>query len=150
METLFHPEGSRQIIDRINSLKPISQNEWGTMNVGQMLVHCQQPIKVAFGDLKIKVGLLGYIFGRLGKRQLTQNNFRFKKDLPTAKEFRISGQHDFEQARTTLIELIEKFSTEGPNSIPNKKHPFFGTLTDEQWGSIQWKHLDHHLKQFGA
>ncbi|NBL64336.1 DUF1569 domain-containing protein [Flavobacterium sp. NST-5] len=150
METLFSPEGSRQIIDRINSLKPISQNEWGTMNVSQMLVHCQQPIKVAFGDLKIKVGLLGYIFGRLGKRQLTQNNFRFKKDLPTAKEFRISGQHDFEQSRTTLIKMIEKFSTEGPDCIANKKHPFFGTLTDEQWGSIQWKHLDHHLKQFGA
>lgn len=150
METLFHSEATQGIINRINSLTPITHNEWGTMNVAQMLVHCQMPIKVASGELQIKVGLLGYIFGRLSKNQLTKDTFRFKKDLPTAKEFRVSGQHDFEEARKNLISLIENFSAKGPNGIPNKKHPFFGTLTDEQWGSIQWKHLDHHLKQFGA
>lgn len=150
MSSVFHPEGNQKIIERIHTLTPITHNEWGTMNVSQMLVHCQMPIKVAFGEMQIKVGIIGYIFGRLGKKKLTQDTFRFKRDLPTAKEFRISGHPDFEEAKKELILLIQRFSEQGPKSITTKKHPFFGNLTDDQWGSIQWKHLDHHLKQFGA
>ncbi|MEO6802748.1 MAG: hypothetical protein ABI197_05825 [Granulicella sp.] len=27
---------------------------------------------------------------------------------------------------------------------------FFGNLTHEQWGILMYKHLDHHLRQFGV
>ena len=29
-------------------------------------------------------------------------------------------------------------------------HPFFGTLTGKQWGETQYKHVDHHFRQFGV
>jgi hypothetical protein len=32
----------------------------------------------------------------------------------------------------------------------NEKHPVFGKLTKEQWSKATWKHIDHHLKQFGV
>ncbi|MFD1127776.1 DUF1569 domain-containing protein [Paenibacillus provencensis] len=28
-------------------------------------------------------------------------------------------------------------------------HPFFGKLTSEEWSIGLYKHLDHHLKEFG-
>ncbi|MBC8645074.1 hypothetical protein H9W95_16710 [Flavobacterium lindanitolerans] len=68
MNSIFHPEGNKKLIERIETLTPITHNEWGTMNVSQMLVHCQMPIKVAFGELKIKVGFMGLLFGKLAKK----------------------------------------------------------------------------------
>ncbi|NND11366.1 MAG: DUF1569 domain-containing protein, partial [Flavobacteriaceae bacterium] len=29
-------------------------------------------------------------------------------------------------------------------------HPSFGYYTKDQWGKTQYKHLDHHLRQFGV
>jgi len=29
-------------------------------------------------------------------------------------------------------------------------HAFFGSLTGAEWGVSTYKHLDHHLRQFGA
>jgi hypothetical protein len=29
-------------------------------------------------------------------------------------------------------------------------HPMFGKMTADQWGRSMWKHLDHHLRQFGV
>ena len=49
-----------------------------------------------------------------------------------------------------LLSYIDRFLAIGPEVIANKKHPFFGELTFEEWDKLQWKHLDHHLRQFGA
>ncbi|HEU4496349.1 MAG TPA: DUF1569 domain-containing protein, partial [Flavobacterium sp.] len=148
MNSIFDHEGNRKLIDRIHTLTPISLNEWGTMNVSQMLVHCQMPIKVAFGELYLKGGIIAFLFGKAAKKQMLREA-PFKKNLPTAKEFTVKGHPDFEESKKILIQMIEKFK-EGPAVIKNKKHPFFGNLTDAEWDHMQWKHLDHHLKQFGA
>ncbi|MDZ4803510.1 MAG: DUF1569 domain-containing protein [Candidatus Eisenbacteria bacterium] len=29
-------------------------------------------------------------------------------------------------------------------------NPIFGNLSVDEWGKLSWKHLDHHLRQFGA
>jgi len=149
MSSVFHPEGNLNIIERINTLTPITHNEWGTMNVSQMLVHCQMPIKVAFGEMQIKPGIITSFFAKFIKKSFT-GNAPLRRDLPTAKEFVIKGHPDFEESKTTLIQMISKFADEGPDCIKNRKHPYFGELNDEEWGHLHWKHLDHHLKQFGA
>ncbi len=149
MSSVFHPEGNQKIIERINSLTPITHNEWGTMNVSQMLVHCQMPIKVAFGEMQIKAGLITSFFAKFVKKSFT-GNAPLRRDLPTAKEFVIKGHPNFEESKAVLVQMISKFANEGPNCIKNRKHPYFGELNDEEWGHLHWKHLDHHLKQFGA
>lgn len=149
MNSIFHPEGNKKLIERIESLTPITHNEWGTMNVSQMLVHCQMPIKVAFGELKLKGGLMAFLFGKRAKKNFTSNK-PIRKNMPTAKEFIIKGHPDFEASKSELISMISKFATEGPKAIKAVKHPFFGHLTNEEWDIMQWAHLDHHLKQFGA
>lgn len=149
MESIFDPQGNRNIIDRINKLSPITLSQWGKMTVSQMLVHCQQPIKVPLGMLQLKPNWMSLFFGKMIKKQMMQQE-KFKKDLPTVKEFRISGEPTFEEARKELIELIEVFAKEGHAAIKVKKHPFFGEMTMHEWDVLQWKHLDHHLRQFGV
>ena len=149
MKSIFNAEGNQAIINRIEQLSPITLNEWGTMNVGQMLVHCQLLIKVAFGELVIKRGLMGFLFGKMIKKSIMSDT-PFKNNLPTAKEFEVKGMHDFHASKKDLIAMIKRFSDEGHSVIRNPKHPIFGTLTPEEWDYMQWKHLDHHLKQFGV
>ncbi|MNJ98154.1 hypothetical protein D3C87_159170 [compost metagenome] len=150
MKSLFNPNDNKDIINRIEQLTPITLSQWGKMTVSQMLKHCQQPIKVAQGTLKLKSNwLISFFFAKSAKKQLTDSQ-PLKKDLPTSKEFIINYEPNFEEAKKGLIELVTKFSEEGEAAIKVTKHPFFGEMTLKEWDALQWKHLDHHLKQFGV
>ncbi|WP_165764656.1 DUF1569 domain-containing protein [Flavobacterium cyanobacteriorum] len=149
MESLFDQQGNKNIIERIEKLSPITLSEWGKMTVSQMLLHCQQPIKVTFGELHLKPNWMGLLFGKSAKRKMLQQA-SFRRSLPTVKEFRITHEPDFEDARRGLIQLVERFAVEGHSAIRNKKHPFFGEMTFEEWDILNWKHLNHHLKQFNV
>jgi hypothetical protein len=150
MDSLFKQSDSQKIIDRINSLSNTSQSQWGKMNVSQMLAHCQVPLKVAFGEHKLKRGLISFLFGKMIKKKLIKDEKPFDRNLPTDKTFVVVDQREFEEEKKKLIELVKRFSHAGPSGVSNDPHPFFGNMTAKEWDIIQWKHLDHHLKQFGA
>ncbi|MEO8766255.1 MAG: DUF1569 domain-containing protein [Ginsengibacter sp.] len=153
MKRLFDPVENNLVQARINKLTPGTQPLWGKMNVSQMLAHLQQPILIAFGQLKLKGGLIGLLFGKIAKRQMV-NDAPFKKNIPTMKEFKFTGKNapekQFLKEKDTLLSYVDRFIREGPGVIANKTHPFFGKLTIEEWDILQWKHLDHHLRQFGV
>lgn len=150
MESIFDPKANEDIINRIESLSPIALSQWGKMTVSQMLLHCQMPIKVAFGTLDIKPQwLLSFLFGKAAKKKLMSKQ-PFGKGSPTAKEFKITHEPDFEKSKKELIELVQVFAKDGHAAIKIEKHPFFGHMAPHEWDYMQWKHLDHHLKQFGA
>jgi hypothetical protein len=119
------------------------------MDVAQMLAHCQQPLRVALGDLKLKRGLIGVLFGGMAKRKLLKPE-NWDHDMPTAPEFRIKEKREFRKEHEALLGLVRRFGRGGPSALTQEAHPFFGKLSVEQWDALQWKHLDHHLRQFGA
>lgn len=153
MKKLFDPGENNSIKERINKLMPGSRPLWGKMNVSQMLAHLQVPMLVAFGQLHLKGGLIAFFFGKIAKRQMVDDK-PFKKNMPTMKEFKFTGkkfpEKDFLKEKSILLSYVDRFVTEGPDIITNKTHPFFGPLTVEEWDTLQWKHLDHHLRQFGV
>lgn len=146
VKNLFDPAVKKGIITRINQLTPQSQRQWGKMDVAQMLTHCQMPLGVATGDHKLKGSFLLRLIGPLFKSQL-YNEQPFKRDLPTDKSFKIADPRDFETEKQKLIGMIDHFSE---TTMSGEPHPFFGKLTKEQWSRGTWKHLDHHLQQFGV
>lgn len=149
MQSLFDSNTNEGIINRINSLTVYSKNEWGKMNVSQMLKHSQQPLLVAFGDKKLKRGLMGILFGNMAKKTLLKPE-QFKRNLPTDPSFLVKDQKEFEEEKQKLIELVKRFAASGPAGICKDPHPFFGKLTVDEWDILQIKHLDHHLRQFGV
>jgi hypothetical protein len=149
MESLFESATNQKIIDRINKINPYSKAEWGKMNVAQMLAHAQAPFKVANEELKLKRGLVGILFGGMARKQLTGPK-PFEKNLPTDKNFLVTGNPDFQLEKANLIELVNKFYVSGPTGITKNPHPFFGRLTIQEWDTLLYKHLDHHLRQFGV
>jgi hypothetical protein len=148
MKSIFNPENNQEIIDRINNLTPNSQAKWGKMTVSQMLKHCQAPIDVAFGTLQLKPNFLFLLMGKFFKNIILKKEF--KKNSPTAPDFIFNSEYDFKESQQELIEKVRTFTTNGTTVIKNPKHPFFGKMTYEEWDILQWKHLDHHLNQFGV
>lgn len=151
MSSLFNEEQSRLMIKRIHSLTPMSEAQWGGMSVSQMLAHLQLPFELARDRIDIKpMRLMSFLFGRSAKRKLVADDRPFEKHMPTFKEARIKDARQFETEKSKLIRLIEEFQQGGPVAISQKPHPFFGKMTPQDWDILQYKHVDHHLRQFGA
>lgn len=147
VKNLFDPAIKQNILDRINKLTADSKAQWGKMNVAQMLAHCQMPIGVAEGTHQLKRTLFGRIVGPMVKSML-YNDKPFKRNLPTDPSFIMHGEEKvFETEKQKLLTMIINFSE--VNMI-NETHPFFGKLSKEQWSRGMYKHLDHHLQQFGV
>lgn len=149
MKSLFDKSTYDEITQRLNSLSLASQRQWGKMNVAQMLAHCKAAFAVPLSDKKMPRSFLGLMVGWMIKAKL-YNDSPWKKNLPTAPNFIIKGERDFEKEKQELFGLINQFYNGGPANVGKFPHPMFGTYTPEQWGQSMYKHLDHHLRQFGA
>jgi len=147
--SLFDAAENRALVARISRLSADARPQWGKLSVSRMLVHCQRPLEVATGELKLQRNLIGFLFGGLAKRKLTQPG-PFSRNMPTAPQFKVAEEPEFGAARAGLVRLVERFAAEGPGVLSRDPHPFFGPLTQQEWDTLQWKHLDHHLRQFGV
>lgn len=72
------------------------------------------------------------------------------KNSPTFPAFVVTGTGDVEYQKKQLISLIKKYETRDKASLEGTVHPFFGKMTAQQIGILDYKHLDHHLRQFGV
>ena len=147
MENIFDKEQNLKLQERLQKLNPESKPLWGKMNVCQMVKHCQKPLEVAEGKIKLKKSLLGLLFGKIAKKNFLKPG-ELRKNMPTVPSFKIQETPDFDSEWLSLVSIVKSFGEKGPEVIAEKEHPFFGELTDEEWGALQYKHLDHHLKQF--
>ena len=149
MEDLFDARDCAAILDRLGRVRADLKPIWGKMDAGKMLAHCQVPIEVALGDVILKRNLFGFLFGGLMKKKLFGAE-TFSRNLPTSPQFRVHDARDVEPERARLVALVRRFQQGGPAALTKAAHPFFGQLTSEEWSRLQWKHLDHHLRQFGV
>ena len=147
IKNLVNDAVKQEIVERISKLTASTQHQWGKMDVAQMLAHVQIPIGVAFGTNTVKGNWLMKLILPLFKKALYDDK-PWKQGLPTDKTFIMTGQSkDFEEENNQLLDKINRFSE---SNMINEKHPVFGKLTKEQWSKATWKHIDHHLKQFGV
>ncbi|CAM3288592.1 DUF1569 domain-containing protein [Aequorivita lipolytica] len=146
MKSLFDDEAYTEIKKRLKTLNSESERKWGKMDIGQALHHCQQPLNVSLGKGDVKKQFIPLAF--LFKKSL-YNDKPWRQNLPTAKSFKISESKDFATEQEALEKLVDEFHTK-KNQTQWDPHPIFGKFTPQQWGQMQYKHLDHHLKQFRA
>jgi hypothetical protein len=147
MSSIYNASDNQEIIARINKLTPESQAVWGKMSVDQMCKHTNEALIVAFGENEIKVNFLMKFLGKMLKNKVFNSDFG--KNSPTAKEFIFTDKYDFDASKNELAKNFDRF-TEGHQSIKLVNHPFWGKMTHEDWDKLMWKHVDHHLRQFGV
>jgi hypothetical protein len=149
MQSFFDSDIYFDTIHRLNKLTPDSKPLWGKMNAAQMFAHCKEVFKIPLSDAKLPRKRMGILLGWVIKSKL-YNDSPWKKNLPTSPDFKIVDKKDFYIEKLKLTELAAKFYSAGPGYVGKFPHPFFGKFTPEQWGKSMYKHLDHHLRQFGV
>ncbi|HYJ38693.1 MAG TPA: DUF1569 domain-containing protein [Chitinophagaceae bacterium] len=149
MKNLLHKETADEVLMRIGRVTADTKPLWGKMNAGQMMAHCQVPVRVSFGEAKLSGRFFGILLGPWIKRVILSDK-PFKKGLPTHKSFLVTDERNFEIEQGRLKECVQRFYDYGKEKIGKFPHPFFGKMTPDEWGTSMYKHLDHHLKQFGV
>ncbi|MBK9387611.1 MAG: DUF1569 domain-containing protein [Planctomycetes bacterium] len=149
MPSLFSRPELDLLITRLERIPADQRPLWGKMNAAQMFAHCRAPLRVATGQQKLKRSLAGWLFGRLAKRYVLRSR-EFGRNLPTDPSFLFANANDAQKELAALIDELRRFHAGGVAGLTKDPHPFFGQLAPDEWDRLQWKHLDHHLRQFGV
>ncbi len=150
MKSLFEPQAVVAVKDRLARLRPDAQRQWGKMTVAQMVSHCATSMELATGDLKPPRVFIGRILGPLVKPLALGNDRPMQRNSPTSPELIVRDERDFAGERARLNALIDRFVEGGREECTTHPHSFFGRLTPDEWAELMYKHLDHHLRQFGT
>jgi len=149
MKNLFENQVNSGIISRVEKITQSTIPVWGKMSAGQMLAHCSVGLETALGDKIQKRFFIGLLFGKMAKKQAFGEK-PSRKGLPTDKMFKINEDRNADDEKARLLTLITRFGKAGADGISEHPHVFFGELTPDEWGILQYKHIDHHLRQFGV
>lgn len=150
MKNLYQTTTVAEMKDRIARLQSRSERQWGKMNPAQALAHCSGPMEWAVGDSFAPRMFLGRILGPIVKSKVLKDEKPMARNAPTAKSLVVADERDLEAERKRLCALIDRFAAAGPKGCTTHPHTFFGQLTPEEWAALMYKHLDHHLRQFGV
>lgn len=150
MKNLFETTTVDEVLFRMAQLRPDSQRVWGKMNPAQALAHCSGGMQMAVGEKNAPRALIGRLVGRWAKKSMLVNQKPLPRNSPTDKSLVVSDERDLTVEKQRLRELIDRFVAGGPGACTKHPHPFFGSLTPEEWAALMYMHLNHHLQQFGV
>ena len=150
MKNLYEPARIEELKQRMAGLRPDSARQWGKMNAPQALAHCSTAMEWAVGDTRPPRMFIGRIIGGMIKNKVVGDDQPMRRNSPTAPTLIVADERDLVKERERLHGLIVRFASAGPAGCTKHPHSFFGPLTPDQWAILMYKHLDHHLRQFGV
>jgi Protein of unknown function (DUF1569) len=150
LPNIFTKSVADGVIQRINNLTPTTQGQWGKMAVAQMLAHCCVTYEMLFEDKHPKPnGFVKFMLKMFVKNPVV-NEAPYKKNSRTAPAFLITDTKDFDIEKNRLINYIKKTQELGEAHFDGKESYSFGNLSKTEWNNLFYKHIDHHLTQFGV
>ncbi len=150
MKNLYEPATVEEVKQRMAQLRPDTERQWGKMNVAQMVAHCSGGMEWAVGDKRPPRMFVGRILGVIVKPMALKDDEPMRRNSPTSKDLVVDHDRNLEMEQVRLRGLVERFALAGPKGCTTHPHSFFGRLTPEEWAVLMYKHLDHHLRQFGV
>ncbi|MBA4300963.1 hypothetical protein SAMN03080617_03002 [Algoriphagus alkaliphilus] len=150
MKNIFDPQVTSELILRVNQLKPESPALWGKMTVDQMLAHCCVAYEMAFTNKHPKPNTLMRFLLKAFVKKGVVNEVPYSKNIRTAPAFIITERKNFEEEKARLINNLEHTLSLGRDHFEGKESLSFGPMTAQEWNNQFYKHLDHHLTQFGV
>jgi Protein of unknown function (DUF1569) len=150
MKNIFEPAVTNEITARINKLNSSTQPLWGKMAVGQMLAHCNVTYEYVYDNIhKAPNGFTKLILKLLVKNTVMSEK-PYKKNSQTGPDFIIKDTKDFDKEKKRLLDYVAKTQQLGATHFDGKESHSFGVLSSAEWNNMFYKHLDHHLSQFGV
>lgn len=150
-QCLHHEAVFTDIKNRIAHLTAEAEPRWGRMNAAQMLCHCELILQVSLGNIVLpKKNIFILSIGVLAKREMKLFGNGIPHNMPTFDILKVNHACDFEVSKEKLLATLESFFCECNAGRLVEHHRLFGKMSQYDWGFLHYKHLDHHLKQFGV
>jgi hypothetical protein len=150
LPSVFNSDDVKTILHRIDNLTSDSAPKWGKMNVSQMLAHLCVAYDLAYGKTVPKYNPFMKLIMRTVIKNMVTNEKTYKPNGPTAHVFVVNDERVFEQEKTRLIDSINRTLFHGASYFDGKENISFGKMSAIAWNNMFYKHLDHHLRQFGV
>ena len=149
MKTLFEPTAYAEILRRLDSIHAGSPRQWGKMSVSQMVEHAARTLEMASGKVPRTQLPIGKVLSWAFRKNFVGPK-PFPRNSPTGPFAIVKDEPELQAARARLKALLGELHVMGEAHCDGNVHSFFGKLSGREWGITQYKHLDHHLRQFGA
>lgn len=150
MRSIWNEADRRELFARVEKLDPQSKARWGKMNAPQMLVHMADAFRMALGDIDIRFRKTPLRFAPLKFILIYVLPF-IPKGAPTARELQKTQPAVWREDVLMLRRLMDRLiAARGQPAREWPPHPLFGKMSARAWGAVNFKHMDHHLKQFGV
>lgn len=150
MKNIFDKKVIDELFRRIDKLTPETQPLWGKMSVDKMLAHCNVTYEMVYDNIHPKPNAFMRFILKMLVKNTVVNEVPYKKNSSTAPAFIIKDEKNFETEKARLKAYITQTQGLGAGHFEGKESNSFGTLTSIEWNNMFYKHLDHHLGQFGV
>ncbi len=150
LPSLYDTAVAEEFIGRINKLTPKTQALWGKMDVSRMLAHCCITYEYIFDERKDKPNFFIKLLLKSFVKNAVVSEISYKQNERTGPAFIIADPKDFEEQKTRLLNYLHKVVEKGSPFFQGKKSVSFDELRPTEWNNMMYKHLDHHLRQFGV
>lgn len=114
-----------------------------------MLAHCNKTYEMMYDNKHPKPNFLMRLMLKTLVKNIVVNEKPYKHNQQTAPVFIVCETKNFEEQKTRLINYLTKTQKLSKNYFDGKESHSFGVLKKTEWNNVSYKHLDHHLKQFG-
>lgn len=150
VQNIFDKDVQHSLVERLNKLNFNTRNQWGKMNAAQMLTHINVMWDLGLTDkYKRPSAFVRFMLRNLVKDKLI-NEKPYKKNSRTAPEMIIKHQPNFLEEKQKVLDSLNQVFENGSSFFNQREHPSFGKLSSKEWSNLFYKHIDHHLMQFGC
>lgn len=119
------------------------------MKVAQMLAHCELILQVPLKKITLrKTNFVIRTIGILTKKEIWMFNNGIPHNMPSFQKLIVNFDCDFETAKVKLLDTLHEYLKAYEQHILPDDHALFGQMNEKDWGFLEYKHLNHHLKQF--
>jgi hypothetical protein len=143
---LHDPEVYASIRKRLESLRVDTPRQWGKMSIDQMLWHVNVSMREAVGDYTPQIKPLPIPKAFLRWAVI---NMPWGRGARTRPDMYASSTYDFNLQKAECLSLVDRIVGR-PLSAGWPDSASMGRMTGKHWSQLTAKHLDHHLRQFGA
>ncbi|KQT23440.1 hypothetical protein ASG22_12915 [Chryseobacterium sp. Leaf405] len=121
------------------------------MNVSQMMRHCSYVLNVPLKKIQLPpINMAFRAIGILTKKEIQIFNNGIPQNMPTFQKLIINFDCDFVEEQQNLLKTLDEYRNAFESGNLPDHHVLFGKMTEKDWGFLEYKHLNHHLKQFSV
>ena len=151
MPSIFRSDRQHELLARLRKLSPESHRKWGRMTPQQAVCHLADSFRGVLGDRVVAPTVVG-LRRRLIRFVAFTLPLPWPKGVPTSPEIDAekggTAPGDFEADVAQLESLLGRFVETDGRTLP--PHYAWGAMSRGVWGRYGYRHVDHHLKQFGV